>query len=198
MDVLAQRFCHLRSTNIGDSVKGQAVVDLVILVQVLPYRVDDKTKKVGVLMHQQRDCEISLATVTDRDTWPLLEHRGLETHDLLLAVLVARNQIDRLHMSNVHFVAQNVRIEHLCDISTKEQRKLSTRTPDEQVIILTFSFGSHPNCHLIRVRVVKAALGLGRATIHVPLNFFRIFAISLFIRFSSKSRTRAPRISAMN
>lgn len=196
MDVLAQRFCHLRSTNIGDSMKGQAVVDLVILVQVLPYRVDDKTKKVGVLVHQQCDCEISLATVTDRDTWPLLEHQGRETHDLLLAVLVARNQIDRLHMSNVHFVAQNVRIEHLRDISIKEQRKLSTRTPDEQVIKLTFSFGSHPNCHLIRVRVVKAALG--RATIHVPLNFFRIFAISLFIRFSSKSRTRAPRISAMN
>ena len=31
-----------------------------------------------------------------------------------------------------------------------------------------------------------------------PLNFFRILAISLFIRFSSSSRTLAPRISAMN
>lgn len=31
-----------------------------------------------------------------------------------------------------------------------------------------------------------------------PLNFLRIFAISLFILFSSSSRTRAPRMSAMN
>jgi hypothetical protein len=31
-----------------------------------------------------------------------------------------------------------------------------------------------------------------------PLNFLRIFAISLFILFSSNSRTRAPRMSAMN
>jgi hypothetical protein len=159
MDVLAQRFRHLRSTNIGDSMKSQAVVDLVILVQVLPYRIDDKTKKIGVLVHKQCDCEISLATVTDRDTWPFLEHRGRETHDLLLAVLVTRNQIDRLHMSNVHFVTQNVRIEHLRDISTKDKHKLSTRTPGEQVIRLAFSFGSHPNYHLIRVRVVKAVLG---------------------------------------
>ena len=32
----------------------------------------------------------------------------------------------------------------------------------------------------------------------IPLNFLRIFAISLLIRFSSSSRTRAPRMSAMN
>ncbi len=32
----------------------------------------------------------------------------------------------------------------------------------------------------------------------VPLNRLRIFAISLFILFSSNSLTRAPRMSAMN
>ena len=52
MDVLTQRLCHLRSANIGNSMKGQTVVDLVVLVQVLPYRVDDKAKEVGVLVHQ--------------------------------------------------------------------------------------------------------------------------------------------------
>lgn len=31
-----------------------------------------------------------------------------------------------------------------------------------------------------------------------PLNFLRMLAISLFIRFSSNSRTLAPLISAMN
>jgi hypothetical protein len=40
--------------------KGQAVVNLVVLIQVLPYRINDKAKKVGVLVHQQCDCEVSL------------------------------------------------------------------------------------------------------------------------------------------
>ena len=31
------------------------------------------------------------------------------TYDLFLAVLVARDQVDRFHMTSVHFVAEDVR-----------------------------------------------------------------------------------------
>jgi len=48
--------------------KGQTVVNLVVLVQVLPNRVDDKAKEIGVLVHQQRNCEISLVTATEIET----------------------------------------------------------------------------------------------------------------------------------
>jgi hypothetical protein len=58
-------------------------------------------------------------------------------------------------MSNVHFVTQNVSIEHFRDISTDAQRELSTRMPDEQMIGFTFSFGNRPNCHLIRYVLSK-------------------------------------------
>lgn len=68
MDILTQRFRHLRSTNIGNGMKGQAVVNLVVLVQVLPNRVDDKAKEIGVLVHQQRNGEISLVTATEIET----------------------------------------------------------------------------------------------------------------------------------
>jgi hypothetical protein len=48
--------------------KGQTVVNLVVLVQVLPNRVDDKAKEIGVLVHQQRNGEISLVMATEIET----------------------------------------------------------------------------------------------------------------------------------
>lgn len=59
----------------------------------------------------------------------------------------------------------------------------------------TFSSDSHPSFRLSRYVSLQECDRLHGTT---PLNFFLMLAISLFIRFSSSSRTLAPRISAMN
>lgn len=71
MNIFTQCFSHLRSTNISNSVKSQAVVYLVVLIQVLSDRVDDQAKKVGVLVHQQCHCKISLVMVAYKKPGPL-------------------------------------------------------------------------------------------------------------------------------
>lgn len=63
MDVLTQRFRHLCSSNIGDSMKRQAIVDLVVLIEVLSNRIDNEAEKVRVLVHQQRHGKIPLPKV---------------------------------------------------------------------------------------------------------------------------------------
>ena len=76
----------------------------------------------------------------------------IKTHDLLLAVLVARNQIDSLHVSDVHLVAQNVSIKNLGNISAEQAARIEHADIGRTSGQLTFSSGNRPNCHLIRGR----------------------------------------------
>ena len=41
MDIFCERFRHLTSSNVCNSMQGQTVVYLVVLIQVLPDRVHD-------------------------------------------------------------------------------------------------------------------------------------------------------------
>ena len=52
MHILCQSFRHLTSANVCNSVQGKTIIDLVILVQIFPNGVNDKTQKIRVLMHQ--------------------------------------------------------------------------------------------------------------------------------------------------
>lgn len=63
MYVLCKSLRHFTSTYVCYSVKGKAIIDLTILVQVLSYGVHDQTKKVRVLMHEQSHCQITLNEV---------------------------------------------------------------------------------------------------------------------------------------
>lgn len=60
MNVPGESFCHLRSTDVGDGVKGKAVVRLVHVVQVLANRVDNEANEVGVLVHEEGECQVAL------------------------------------------------------------------------------------------------------------------------------------------
>lgn len=51
MDIVSKSFSHLASPNVSNSMQSQAVIDLVVLVQVLPDGVYDKTEEVRVFVH---------------------------------------------------------------------------------------------------------------------------------------------------
>lgn len=64
-------------------------------------------------MHEQCDGEISLFRKSELTIEP--QHEGC-AYNLLLAILVARNQVDSFHVSNIHFVAENIREDDLGEI----------------------------------------------------------------------------------
>ena len=108
--------------------KGQAVADFVVLIQVFPNRVDHQSKQIGVLVHQQRHRQVALQCTNFRASakYPAQWMVGIRilgcvreerTYDLLLAVLWARNQVYGFHVSNVHLVTQDVREDNLGYIS---------------------------------------------------------------------------------
>ena len=59
MDVGTERLSHLTPSNIGDSMKRQAVVELVIVQEILLDAVYNQMQKVVGLVEKQSDGEIS-------------------------------------------------------------------------------------------------------------------------------------------
>ena len=52
MNVSSKRFCHFRTSNIRNRMQSETIVDFVHLVQVLPYRIDDQSNQIRILVHQ--------------------------------------------------------------------------------------------------------------------------------------------------
>ena len=97
----------------------QTIVDLVRVVQVFPYRVDDKPNEIRVFVHEQRQGEIPLEVVS-MPLPPLLSllriANQIFTHDLLLAVFRTADQVDSLHVPNVDLVTQYIGEYHLGEV----------------------------------------------------------------------------------
>ena len=66
MNILTQGFRHLCSSDVCDGMQGKAIIDLVIFIQIFPYRIDDKAEKIWVFMHKQCDGKVPLQT---RRSW---------------------------------------------------------------------------------------------------------------------------------
>lgn len=62
MHIFSQGVGHLFPANIGYGVQCQTVVGLVHVVQIFPERVDHQTDEVGVLVHEQRQSQVTLQT----------------------------------------------------------------------------------------------------------------------------------------
>ena len=58
--VVRKRLGHLLPTNIGDRIQGQAVEDLIVVVEIFANRIDDQADELGILVHEKGDCEITL------------------------------------------------------------------------------------------------------------------------------------------
>lgn len=57
---IGERLSHFHATEVGNGVKGKAVEDLVVVLEVLADRVDDQAHNVRVFVHEQRHGKVSL------------------------------------------------------------------------------------------------------------------------------------------
>lgn len=111
VDVLGQGFGHFLAADVCDGVQREAIADFVVVVEVLSYRVDYEPQEVRVLVHEQGDCEVALHA---RERCRV---RRCVTDYLLLAVLVAGDEVDGLHMADVDLVAEDIGVYELGDVS---------------------------------------------------------------------------------
>jgi hypothetical protein len=64
VNIWCERFRHLGTSDIRDSVQCKAVRRLVHLIEVLANRVDNETNDVRVLVHQEGEGEVTLCERT--------------------------------------------------------------------------------------------------------------------------------------
>ena len=90
MDLAAQRFAHLPASNVGDGVQGQAVEQLIVVEQVLPYAIDDQMQQFVFLVEEERHGQVA---------------------DLLLRVFVGRDEVDGLKVAKVDVPSQDIYVQ---------------------------------------------------------------------------------------
>jgi hypothetical protein len=62
MYVQGKGFCHFSSSNVGNSMKRQAIINLIHIIQIFLDGVDDQSNKVAIFVEQQCHCKITLRT----------------------------------------------------------------------------------------------------------------------------------------
>ncbi len=95
MYIPAQSLPHLPPSNIGNSMQGQTIEQLVILQQILPDAIHNQVKQLMLLVQEQRDRQIA---------------------NLLLRVLVRTDQVDCLQVSEVDVPSEDVDVQQLADV----------------------------------------------------------------------------------
>ena len=96
MNLSAQSFSHLPTSHIGNGMQGQAVVELVVIEQILADAIDDEMKQLMLFVQEQGDCQVS---------------------DLFFRVFVGRDEVDCFQVPKVHGVSQDVDVQQLRDSS---------------------------------------------------------------------------------
>lgn len=114
VDVWCERFRHVGSANIRNGVQGKAIGRLVHLIKVFADRVDDESDYVRILVHEEREREVALFRVLQSAIRSQAELT--RTHNLLLRVFRARNEVDCLHMTDIDGIAENRRKDDLRDV----------------------------------------------------------------------------------
>lgn len=95
MHFTTQRLSHFSSTHVRNCVQRQAVKQLIVIQKILPYTVDHQMQELVLLVEEQGHGKVA---------------------NLLLRVLVGRNQIDSLQMSKLDVESQDVDIQKLANI----------------------------------------------------------------------------------
>ena len=167
-------------------------MDLIVVVEIFADGVHDQSEEVRVLVHEKRYSEVALQVDGYEHSRPSEQVGG--TYNLLFAVLRTRDEVHGLHVPDIDLVPENVRENDLCHIPNRQTSQSTRKTRQESSVGIYFFFWYPSRLPSIANERQKAVVE-GE---YIPLNRFRIFAISLLIRFSSSSLTRAPRMSAMN
>lgn len=70
MYIWTERFSHFSTTNIGNSMKCQAIVDFIHIIKILLCRIDHQTNEIAVLVKQECHCQISLILYDNQFIYP--------------------------------------------------------------------------------------------------------------------------------
>ena len=92
MYIPTQCFPHLPSTNIGNRMECQAVVQLIVIQQILSDAVDDKVQQLMLFVKKEGNSKISY---------------------LLFGILSRGDEVDRFEMPEIDIPAKNVDVEKL-------------------------------------------------------------------------------------
>lgn len=90
MNLSTQSLSHFPATNVGNRVESQAVEQLIVIQQVLSYTVDDQVQELVLLVQEEGHGQVT---------------------NLLLRVLVRRDEVDRLEVAEVDVPSENVNVE---------------------------------------------------------------------------------------
>lgn len=95
MDLSAQGFAHFSASDIGNGMQRQTVEQLIVVKEVLANTVDDEVQKLVLLVEKQGHGQIS---------------------NLLLRVLVGRDEVHGLEVTKVDVPSQDVDVQEFADI----------------------------------------------------------------------------------
>lgn len=95
MDLGAEGLAHLSPTHIGNGMQSQTVEELIMVQQIFANTVHDKMQQLVLLVEEERHGKIA---------------------NLLLGVLLRRDEVDGLEMAKVYIPTQNVNVKELADI----------------------------------------------------------------------------------
>ena len=95
MYIPTQRLAHLPTPHIRDRMQRQTIEQLIMIEQILAYTVHNQMQQLMLFMQKQRHSQVP---------------------NLLLGVLIRRDQIDRLEMAEIDIPAQDVDIQQLADV----------------------------------------------------------------------------------
>lgn len=92
MHLSAQRLSHLPATHVRDRMQGETVEELIVVEQIFPDAVDDQVQQLVLLVEEEGHGQVP---------------------DLLLGILVGRDQVDGLEVAKVDVPAEDVDIQQL-------------------------------------------------------------------------------------
>lgn len=87
MDLGAQSLTHLPASDVRDSVQRQTIEELIVVKKILSYAVHDKMQELVFLVEEERHGQVA---------------------DLLLGVLVGRDEVDGLKVAEIDVPSENI------------------------------------------------------------------------------------------
>lgn len=107
---MGERLAHVLRADVGDALQRKVHVHRVPRLDVVANALDDQLHEVRIQVDQDRYEEIALQENVRCVSFLL------RTHNLLLGVLVRRQQVDRFHVSEVDVMAEQEDEEQLADV----------------------------------------------------------------------------------
>lgn len=95
MHVRTEGFTHLSASDIGHRMQRQAIIQLIHIEQVLPDTVDDQVEELMLLVEEQGNGQIS---------------------NLLFGIVLGRDQVDGLEVTEIHIVTLDIDVQQLADV----------------------------------------------------------------------------------